>query len=371
MARRGDGLYLRKRTWWLDFVHEGKRHAVRIGKNISRTVAGEIAVTKRGQILKGEVGIGRKRKDLPFEKATEIFLEWMKANRRPKTYQSYSECVERLGESFNRKKLGEITPFLVEKHKKKRVDAGRRVSANRELSCLHAIFNRCRDWGKYEGDNPVEKVKLLKEPKGRARYLTPAEETRLLEQARELRLRAIILAGIHAGLRIASEALTLRRQSVNMERGPWGRWGFLSVEAAYAKSGKTRAVPLNSTLHNAFAEYFEKVETDGDFVFANKKGQPFRSVRSAFRTACKNAGLKGVTPHTLRHTFTSRLVMAGVDLRTVQELGGWASLKMVERYSHLSPSHKADAIERIASKNSTTLFTTPGERESEAEPATA
>jgi hypothetical protein len=47
MARRGDGLYLRKHTWWLDFIHEGRRHVVRIGKNISRTVAGEIAVTKR------------------------------------------------------------------------------------------------------------------------------------------------------------------------------------------------------------------------------------------------------------------------------------------------------------------------------------
>ena len=50
--------------------------------------------------------------------------------------------------------------------------------------------------------------------------------------------------------------------------------------------------------------------------------------------------------------------MAGVDLRTVQELGGWASLRMVERYSHLSPSHKAEAIERLAS-NFPTLFTTP------------
>jgi site-specific recombinase XerD len=145
----------------------------------------------------------------------------------------------------------------------------------------------------------------------------------------------------------------------------------LSVEADYAKSAKTRTVPLNSTLHDAFAEYFEKSGTGGDFVFANEQGLPFRSIRSAFRTACRNAGLKGVTPHTLRHTFASRLVMAGVDLRTVQELGGWASLKMVERYSHLSPSHKAEAIERIAAKNSTALFTTPGERESEAKPVTA
>ena len=44
--------------------------------------------------------------------------------------------------------------------------------------------------------------------------------------------------------------------------------------------------------------------------------------------------------------------MAGVDLRTIQELGGWQDLKMVERYSHLSPNHKAQAVERIAIDNS-------------------
>ncbi len=52
--------------------------------------------------------------------------------------------------------------------------------------------------------------------------------------------------------------------------------------------------------------------------------------------------------------------MAGVDPRTIQELGGWASLDMVERYTHLSPTHKAEAVERIA-QNSPTLFTTPAD----------
>jgi hypothetical protein len=40
MARRGDGIFLRGRTWWLDFRHDGQRHVVRIGKGINRTVAG-------------------------------------------------------------------------------------------------------------------------------------------------------------------------------------------------------------------------------------------------------------------------------------------------------------------------------------------
>jgi site-specific recombinase XerC len=57
--------------------------------------------------------------------------------------------------------------------------------------------------------------------------------------------------------------------------------------------------------------------------------------------------LDGVTWHALRHTFASRLVAAGVDLRTVQELGGWKTLSMVQRYAHLSPGHLAAAVEKI------------------------
>jgi hypothetical protein len=51
--------------------------------------------------------------------------------------------------------------------------------------------------------------------------------------------------------------------------------------------------------------------------------------------------------------FASCLAMAGVDPRTIQELGGWAALEMIERYTHLSPTHKAEDVERIASHSPT------------------
>lgn len=51
--------------------------------------------------------------------------------------------------------------------------------------------------------------------------------------------------------------------------------------------------------------------------------------------------------HSNRHTFASKLVMAGVDLLTVKELGGWRMLGMVQRYDHLAPGHLHDAVERL------------------------
>ena len=69
-----------------------------------------------------------------------------------------------------------------------------------------------------------------------------------------------------------------------------------------------------------------------------------------FTKACQDAGLAatGLSLHALRHIFASRLIMSGADLRTIQECGGWADLSLVQRYSHLSASHKTTAVERIA-----------------------
>ncbi|MGH7390793.1 MAG: tyrosine-type recombinase/integrase [Candidatus Rokuibacteriota bacterium] len=355
MARRGDGIYQRGPTWWLDFVHDGKRHVVRIGKGINRTVAREIAGVKRAAILKGEAGIGGpKRADLPFEKAAEAFMAWAEANKRPRTVRTYRQCVDRLKQDFTGRRLGQISPFDLERYKRARLDAGVTVMVNRELACLKTLYNRCRDWGKYQGDNPACKVKALKESPGRLRYLEPEEEAKLVAEAGEP-LRTMILVGVYAGLRLLSEGLTLRWVDVDLRRG------LVTVQAAYAKSGRTRTVPLNRALRAALASLHQRAPEGAEYVFAQADGSPYRSIRTAFQTAVKHAGLKDVTPHVLRHTFASRLAMAGVDLRTIQELGGWASLDMVQRYSHLSPTHKAEAVERIA-PNFPTGFTTPDRR---------
>ncbi len=70
MQKMRDGIYSRGKggTWWLDCRINGQRHQVKLGKGISRSVAAEIAQVKRAAILKGEAGIGRKRKDIAFDR---------------------------------------------------------------------------------------------------------------------------------------------------------------------------------------------------------------------------------------------------------------------------------------------------------------
>src|SRR6058998_3736938 len=76
--------------------------------------------------------------------------------------------------------------------------------------------------------------------------------------------------------------------------------------------------------------------------------QAVSRAQAALRASGKDATrLEGYVWHSNRHTFASRLVMAGVDLRTVQELGGWRSLAMVQKYAHLAPGHRLAAVEAL------------------------
>jgi integrase len=69
-----------------------------------------------------------------------------------------------------------------------------------------------------------------------------------------------------------------------------------------------------------------------------------------FSKVCEKAGVGRLGIHVLRHTFASRLVMAGVDLRTVQELMGHKDIAMTMRYAHLSSNHKRAAMEALESR---------------------
>ena len=83
-------------------------------------------------------------------------------------------------------------------------------------------------------------------------------------------------------------------------------------------------------------------------VFPNTEGnRDLRWAKKIIPAALRDAKIADFRFHDLRHTFASRLAMEGVDLLTLKELGGWKSLQMVQRYAHLSPSHRRSAIERL------------------------
>ena len=82
-------------------------------------------------------------------------------------------------------------------------------------------------------------------------------------------------------------------------------------------------------------------------IDARWRGQRIVNLKNSFASACKRAGLKGVTPHTLRHTCASWLVMAGRPILEVRDILGHSTIKMTERYAHLAPENLVDAVSSI------------------------
>ena len=125
-------------------------------------------------------------------------------------------------------------------------------------------------------------------------------------------------------------------------------------------------MPVNSVVRSVFFDLSLKrtgLDDSQASVFDCRHAQADKFFPKAVKRAQEalkaagepTAGLDGYTWHGNRHTFASRLVMASVDLRTVQELGGWKTLKMLQRDSHLAPGHLHEAVERLASPSAEQL----------------
>jgi len=140
-----------------------------------------------------------------------------------------------------------------------------------------------------------------------------------------------------------SELYNLMWDNVNLSRR------ILTVPRS--KNGEVRHVPLNKPALQAF----QTIRTGSDYsgpIFLNWRDDRLTGPRYWFEPALKKAKVRNFTWHCLRHTFASRLVMNGENLRTVQELLGHKQISMTVRYSHLAPQHQLAAVERLAAASS-------------------
>ncbi len=109
-------------------------------------------------------------------------------------------------------------------------------------------------------------------------------------------------------------------------------------------------MPLSSAAVTALEQLRGGEDATG-WVFLNSQGERLTGPRYWFEPAIREAKIQDFHWHDLRHTFASRLTMAGIDLRTVQELMGHKTIAMTCRYAHLAPTHQLAAVERLAEVN--------------------
>lgn len=206
----------------------------------------------------------------------------------------------------------------------------------------------------------------------KVRFLTPAEESALRKalDSREEQLRAardrgniwrrergylerpdlhqthyvdhikpMVLISINTGLR-RGELFNLSWQDINFPQA------VITIRSEFAKSGKTRHIPLNAEALEMLNLWRQQNCEEG-LVFPNKAGKRLSHVKRSWQRLLRQANISGFRWHDMRHHFASSLVMAGVDLNTVRDLLGHSDIKMTLIYAHLAPEHKAHAVAKL------------------------
>jgi site-specific recombinase XerD len=308
--------------WWISYCDsDGKRHREKIG---SKSAAISQYEKKKTQVREGRLGIG----NVLF---SALVVDYLRSKGVDEKKAGRAGIVK---EWFGGQIARTIRPQAIEQ---KIIEATKTPATfNRYRAVCSGIFALGQRNGKISV-NPARLVKLRKENNARVRWLEPEEETALREAIHRLhpeRGPELDLA-LHTGMRW-SEQYGLKWEQVNLSLG--------LITVLRSKHGKKRYVQLNAVARQALERLRQKYGKTGLVCGDMRPSQH----RKWWEQVIAEAKLHDFHWHDLRHTFASRLVMAGVDLRTVQELMGHLTIQVTTRYAHLAPSHLREAVERLA-----------------------
>lgn len=208
------------------------------------------------------------------------------------------------------------------------------------LAVISHLFNVARrEWGMESLENPADLVSNPKLPKGRNRCLVDDEEERLLAACAEARgvwPRPAVIFAIETAMRIGEIVETWKRDKKTGERERVSiglQWVDVNLKKRTAhlpktKNGEARDVPLSS---RAVATLEALPRTMDGRVF----GTTYEGIHQAYESACKRAGITGLTFHDLRHEAITRLAKQGLTVLELQAISGHKTIQMLLKYTHL------------------------------------
>ena len=326
------GIYKRGGKWCIDFYDQNHARVQESSHSSRRADAEDLLNLRKSEILRG---VYKRPVKITVGEFGERYMEYAKANKR--SWLRDEQMLKHLGEFFGtERQLADITAADIEGYKLRRKAKVSGSTVNRELALLKRMFNLAISWDLFLDLNPFRKVKFFREVNLGLRVVNPEEEEKLLRNASPY-IQDIIRFALNTGLRIG-EIFGLQWANVDLEKN------ILNVFAP--KTQKSRTVPINSESRKVL-EYWA-LGRRSEFVFYNPEtGTPFVDLKVGFGLACRKSGIEGVTWHTLRHTFASRLVGRGVDIVTVQQLLGHSTITVTMRYTHTNLDSKRAAVARL------------------------
>ena len=341
-------------TYWMRFRFAG-RFVHESTRTTSKTVAREAERQRRRELEEKWNRI--EKRSLP-PTLTEASKRWLgkRAGLATNTRETYESALKHVREILGTMLVCEIEARNIATYQKARLAqfaAG--ATINKEVACLASILSDCGVWEQVRRD-----VKRLAENEEAGRALSRNEEKRLLEcasavgrhQGNWTPLYTVTVLGLNTGMR-HKEIRTLKWKNLDFENR------VLRVGESKTEAGKGRPVPLTQPAWAAldiWASRFPDRKPE-HFVFpACENGRidsqrPIANWRTAWRRACREAGLDDLRFHDLRHTSATKLLEEGTPIAVVAHILGWSAstaVRMAKRYGHIRPEVQRHALEAVA-----------------------
>ncbi len=337
--------------WYVEVPKPGggkfKRSIGKVGlvtKSVARQVENEI----KKKIKLGQFDMIQA--DIPtLNEIKDEYLTYVRDVKKKRSWKRDEELLRPLSKLFGNKRLSDISTKDLEDFKLMRLNEVSPATVNRSLSVLRHLFNLAKRWKKFYGDNPVSIVGMLEEHNQVERILSVEEQSRLLDSSIGY-LRPIITTALNTGMR-RGEILTLKWSDVDLDMN------MITINQTNTKSKKQRKIPVSSRMRSLLLEL--KLQSGiQEYVFTDIQGRAIRTIRSAFQTACRKAGLDGLRFHDLRHTAATRMVESGANIVAISKILGHSDIKTTMRYAHPEDSLK-EALESLGNfgKNTTNIAT--------------
>lgn len=312
---------LRGDVYWMDVQINGVRIRESLKTN-DKKQAQNLYDIRRAELWQGKVLKARPKKTFK-----DACARWLVERGHKKSISEDQDKINYFMPKLGSKQLADLTRDDIEAALPQDVTGSTR---NRYRALVRAMLRAAeRDW------DWLDRAPILKseaEAKRRVAFLSRDQAEVLIANLPE-KYRMPVRFALLTGLR-RSNVFGLTWEKVDLERG------VAVVEADEAKAGHRIVVPLNSQARELLASL---PEPHTGRVWGNLT----RVWANTWESACKRSGVPGFRFHDLRHTWASWHAMAGTPLSVLQELGGWHSHEMVQRYAHLSPEHLAAAAERV------------------------
>ena len=349
--RRATGVYQTKRgSWGFRLWHQG-REIRRQGYRTASEAAAE-RVRLRAALLESRYSVPSR---MTIEAAAKGYLEWSEGTLRASTHYQDNWALSLFLPLVAGRRLSDIGAGDIE-HLRSRLQADGYAPRSRDavIERVKRLWRRAVElgWLTETQASGVLRHKLERPNNERIRFLSDQEEWLLLDGCPPI-LSAVIRFAILTGAR-EGEIVGLKWSDLLPD------WSMAVVLAPNSKNNKTRPIYINSAARAVLKELPQAIDPDMP-VFSLKGYSPLVNIKRMWRTRKAQVARRAKADkirwtgadlhfHDLRHTFASRLAMAGEDLLTISKLLGHADYRSALRYAHLTQSHLAHAAERHAGR---------------------